>query len=57
MNGLIDVSCIKVEQQQEEETIELDISDIDIGPIKIELERYETTTPTQEKLLPATATK
>lgn len=57
MNGLIDVSCIKVEQQQEEDTIELDISDIDIGPIKIELERYETTKPTQEKLLPATATK
>lgn len=58
MSGLIDISCIKVEQQQEEETLAQDMScDIDIGPIKIEPEWYEATTPKQEKQLPASRTK
>lgn len=52
MSGLIDISCIKVEQQQEEETLEHMSCDIDIGPIKIEPEWHEATTPKQEKQLP-----
>lgn len=58
MSGLIDVSCVKVEQQQEEADIyESMSSDMDIGPIKIEPELEVLNTRQQENQISSAVTK